>query len=122
MKRTKLFVFNASSGGDPVTVTDLTEPDQITSLLVSDGNTSHPGYPAFGGFSGNRARSVLVVLQVAIALLLLIISGLMIRAFQALKQVQFGFELPGQIAAEGAGFSWKTFMRSLSAKHFFAFM
>lgn len=44
-----------------------------------------------------RARSVLVVFQVAFALVLLISSGLMIRSFYALRQVQPGFTNPEQV-------------------------
>src|SRR5579859_5364234 len=39
----------------------------------------------------HRARSVLVVVQVALALVLLICSGLMIRTFRALTSVNPGF-------------------------------
>jgi len=39
----------------------------------------------------HRARNALVVVQVALALVLLIASGLMIRTFQTLRQVQPGF-------------------------------
>ena len=39
----------------------------------------------------HRARSVLVVAQVAMALVLLVSSGLMIRTFQALRTVEPGF-------------------------------
>lgn len=39
----------------------------------------------------HRARSVLVVMQVALALVLLVSSGLMIRTFQALRHVDPGF-------------------------------
>ncbi len=49
------------------------------------------------GRERHRARSTLVVVQVALALVLLIGSGLMIRTFQALKQVQPGFTQPEQI-------------------------
>ncbi len=42
----------------------------------------------------HRARHTLVVVQVALALVLLISSGLMIRTFQALTQVQPGFSGP----------------------------
>jgi predicted permease len=41
------------------------------------------------------ARNILVVLQTALALVLLICSGLMIRAFQALRHVQPGFDAAG---------------------------
>ncbi|HTS50530.1 MAG TPA: ABC transporter permease [Bryobacteraceae bacterium] len=45
----------------------------------------------------HRARNVLVVAQVALALVLLVSSGLMIRTFQALLRVQPGFTNPKQI-------------------------
>jgi predicted permease len=45
----------------------------------------------------HRARNVLVVVQVALALVLLIGSGLMIRTFQTLKAVQPGFTHPEQL-------------------------
>jgi putative ABC transport system permease protein len=41
---------------------------------------------------GHRARNVLVVVQVALALVLLVGSGLMIRTFQALRRVDPGFD------------------------------
>ncbi len=49
------------------------------------------------GRERRRARNILVVVQVALALVLLIGSGLMIRTFQALRQVQPGFTLPDRI-------------------------
>jgi predicted permease len=45
----------------------------------------------------HRARSVLVVAQVALALVLLVGSGLMIRTFQALKDVHPGFVRAGEV-------------------------
>src|SRR5215510_5629886 len=45
----------------------------------------------------HRAQNVLVVAQVALALVLLVCSGLMIRTFQALNHVQPGFTGPEQI-------------------------
>jgi len=45
----------------------------------------------------HHARNVLVVIQVALALVLLIGSGLMIRTFQTLKHVQPGFTAPEQV-------------------------
>jgi len=45
----------------------------------------------------HRARSVLVVIQVAMALVLLICSGLMIRTFRALTHVDPGFTHPEQL-------------------------
>ncbi|HWC96703.1 MAG TPA: ABC transporter permease, partial [Candidatus Sulfopaludibacter sp.] len=45
----------------------------------------------------HRARNTLVVLQTALAVVLLIGSGLMIRTFQALRKVQPGFRDPAQV-------------------------
>lgn len=45
----------------------------------------------------HRARNALVVLQTALAVVLLIGSGLMIRTFQALRHVQPGFRDPAQV-------------------------
>lgn len=47
----------------------------------------------------HRARSVLVVVQVALALVLLICSGLMIRTFRALTNVNPGFTGPAELQA-----------------------
>jgi putative ABC transport system permease protein len=49
------------------------------------------------GRERHRARNTLVVVQVALALVLLIGSGLMIRTFQALRNVQPGFTRPDQV-------------------------
>jgi len=45
----------------------------------------------------HRTRNTLVVAQVALALVLLVGSGLMIRTFQALQQVQPGFRNPKEL-------------------------
>jgi predicted permease len=49
------------------------------------------------GRERHRARNTLVVVQVGLALVLLIGSGLMIRTFQALRNVQPGFTHPEQV-------------------------
>jgi predicted permease len=49
------------------------------------------------GRDRHRARNTLVVVQVALALVLLVSSGLMIRTFQQLRSVQPGFTYPEQI-------------------------
>jgi predicted permease len=49
------------------------------------------------GRDRHRARSVLVVSQIALALVLLVGSGLMIRSFQALRSVNPGFVRPGEV-------------------------
>jgi predicted permease len=45
----------------------------------------------------HRARSILVVVQVALAIVLMISSGLMIRTFRALTRVQPGFARPAEV-------------------------
>jgi len=45
----------------------------------------------------HRARNTLVVVQVALALVLLIGAGLMIRTFQALRNIQPGFTRPEEV-------------------------
>ncbi len=53
-----------------------------------------------GGSEGrerHRARSFLVVVQIALALVLLVGSGLMIRSFQALRKVNPGFVRPEEV-------------------------
>ena len=49
------------------------------------------------GREHHRARNTLVVVQVALALVLLVGSGLMIRTFQQLRGVQPGFTHPEEI-------------------------
>jgi predicted permease len=49
------------------------------------------------GRERHRARNALVVVQVALALVLLISSGLMIRTFQQLRSVQPGFTHPEEV-------------------------
>lgn len=49
------------------------------------------------GREKNRARNALVLAQVTLALLLLVGSGLMIRSFQALRNVDPGFRSPEEV-------------------------
>ncbi len=49
------------------------------------------GRSASDGRERHRARNVLVVAEIALALVLLVVSGLMIRTFQALRAVNPGF-------------------------------
>ncbi len=49
------------------------------------------------GRERHQARNLLVVLQVALALVLLISSGLMIRTFEALRRVEPGFTRPEEV-------------------------
>ncbi|MBV8845066.1 MAG: ABC transporter permease [Bryobacterales bacterium] len=52
---------------------------------------------ASGGKSQHRSQDALVVVQVALALVLLVSSGLMIRTFQNLRRVDPGFAHPEEI-------------------------
>jgi predicted permease len=65
-------------------------PD-VAAALRAGGRTSSRGRQAY------RARNFLVVAQVALAVVLLIAAGLMIRSFQALRNVHPGFTAPGEI-------------------------
>jgi putative ABC transport system permease protein len=55
------------------------------------------GRTASEGRERHRARNALVVVQVALALVLLVSSGLMIRTFRALREVEPGFSRPEEI-------------------------
>ena len=55
------------------------------------------GRSASDGPSRHRARNTLVVAEIALALVLLVVSGLMIRSFQALRSVDPGFRDPEQV-------------------------
>jgi len=63
----------------------------IVSALKEGGRGSSEGRASV------RARNALVVVQVAMALVLLIGSGLMVRSFIALRDVDPGFQQPGQV-------------------------
>ena len=49
--------------------------------------------------SGNRTRSILVVVETSLSLVLLVGAGLMIRSFQSLRDVYPGFESRGVLTA-----------------------
>jgi predicted permease len=55
------------------------------------------GRASTAGRERHRTRSALVVAQVALALVLLVGSGLMIRSFMAMREVDPGFEAPGLV-------------------------
>jgi predicted permease len=63
----------------------------LTSALKEGGRGSSEGRER------HRARNALVVVQMALALVLLVGAGLMIRSFQALRQVQPGFVRPEEV-------------------------
>jgi predicted permease len=64
---------------------------QLSTTLRAGGRT------ASASKDRERARNVLVVAQVALALVLLVGSGLMIRTFQAITDVHPGFVRPGDV-------------------------
>ena len=55
------------------------------------------GRNASAGRDRNITRNTLTIVQVALALVLLIGSGLMIRTFQSMRRVQPGFSDPGTL-------------------------
>ena len=55
------------------------------------------GRASSDGPSRNRTRNALVVAEIALALVLLIVSGLMLRTFVALRQVEPGFVRPEEV-------------------------
>ena len=63
----------------------------LVAALKEGGRSSSDGRQRY------RLRNVLAVSQVALALVLLIGSGLMIRSFQALRNVKPGFERPEEV-------------------------
>jgi predicted permease len=65
-------------------------PDIVGALRAGGRTASHSR-------ERHRARNALVVVQVALALVLLVGSGLMIRTFQALRRVDPGFSRPAEL-------------------------
>ncbi len=61
------------------------------------GGIRHGGRTLSQSRERHRARSTLVVVQVALALVLLVGAGLMIRTFQAMRNVQPGFTRPEEL-------------------------
>ncbi|HVL66814.1 MAG TPA: ABC transporter permease [Vicinamibacterales bacterium] len=64
---------------------------QLANALKEGGRLSSAGR------SRHRARNTLVVAEIALAVVLLIASGLMIRTFQAMRQVDPGFTRPEEV-------------------------
>jgi predicted permease len=60
--------------------------------VLKEGGRSNSEGPA-----RHRARNALVVAQVALALTLLVVSGLMVRTFVAMRQIDPGFSGPGEL-------------------------
>jgi putative ABC transport system permease protein len=67
------------------------------------------GRAAIGGGRGERLRAALVTAQVALALMLLVGAGLLVRTFSRLQQVDLGFDagnvLTAQIVLPGAKYT-----------------
>jgi predicted permease len=64
---------------------------QLSSALKEGGRLSSVGRER------HRARNTLVVVEIALAVVLLVASGLMIRTFQAMRHVEPGFTNPEQV-------------------------
>ena len=69
-------------GGVPALLASRTRPGETLSDVARD---------VSGGMSGRFVRRVLVVSEVALAVVLLVGAGLLIRSFQRLRQVDIGF-------------------------------
>lgn len=69
-------------GGVPALLASRTKPGETLSDVARD---------AAGGSSGRLVRRVLVVSEVALAVVLLVGAGLLIRSFQLVRQVDTGF-------------------------------
>jgi putative ABC transport system permease protein len=69
-------------GGLPALLASRTKPGETLSDVARD---------AAGGSSGRHVRRVLVVSEVALAVVLLVGAGLLIRSFQLLRRVETGF-------------------------------
>jgi putative ABC transport system permease protein len=69
-------------GGVPALLASRTRPGETLSEVARD---------TAGGTSGRNVRRVLVVSEVALAVVLLVSAGLLIRSFQLLRQVNTGF-------------------------------
>ncbi len=66
-------------------------PAFSSALMAPDANLKESSRTTTGAAAGFRIRKVLVVSQIALALVLLTGAGLMIRSFQLLRQVDPGF-------------------------------
>ena len=69
-------------GGVPALLASRTSPGETLSDVARD---------TAGGTSGRNVRRVLVVSEVALAVVLLVSAGLLIRSFQLLRRVETGF-------------------------------
>ena len=81
-------------------------PAMRGSAFALHATLSAGGRSGIGGGRGERLRGILVVAQVALALVLLVGSGLLVRTFSRLQEVDLGFDsghvLTAQIVLPGA--------------------
>jgi predicted permease len=70
---------------------------QLAVRGARDGTALRGGRSIGDGREGQRTRHLLVIAQVAVALILLVGSGLMIRTFQELRRVDPGFGTPDAV-------------------------
>jgi putative ABC transport system permease protein len=86
------------------------------SAFALHGTLGAGGRAGIGGGRGERLRGVLVVTQVALALVLLVGSGLLVRTFARLQQVDLGFDprdvLTAQLVLPGAKYTSEERMMS----------
>jgi putative ABC transport system permease protein len=84
----------------------------LPALQLSRSNVNEALKQGFGrtdtDSTGNRTRSVLVVMEVSLSLMLLIGAGLLIRSFQRLREVDPGFDTHG-VLTETIGVSRSKF-------------
>src|SRR6202034_3337878 len=64
-----------------------------------------------------RLRSVLVISEIAVALVLLTASGLLLRSFEKMRQVDLGFQ-PDHILVAGYGLPQKQYASQASVDQF----
>jgi len=75
-------------GGAPALLASRTKPGATLSDVARD---------VAGGTSGRLVRRVLVVSEVALAVVLLVSAGLLLRSFQLLRQVDLGFSTENRL-------------------------
>ncbi len=94
----------------------------LPALQLSRSNVNEALKQGFGrsdtDSTGNRTRSILVVVEVSLSLMLLIGAGLLIRSFQRLREVDPGFD-PHGVLTETLGVSRSKFAQPLQQVAFF---
>ncbi len=93
----------------------------LPSLRVARADPSaylHDGARTTGSRAGTRARSVLVAGQVALTVVLLVISGLLVRTLRELRGVDLGFE-PDHLLTAAVQLPSAKYQGSAARVHFF---